>query len=253
MYEELSGESGRTKSRYVTHGQIVSLLGRRIVLGEYPAGSIMPREEDLVTELRIGRGVVREALRVLASKGLVESRSKRGTQVLPPDRWHMLDTEVLSWRSTAAIDMTLLSNVADLRAMIEPAACAHAATRALDAEVQLIESLAREMKLVEDDADTFIEVDMQFHRALFAAAHNDLLMQIGAAIEVGLLLSRKVTVSIGHGSRAEEHMDVAKAIAARSPSQARKAMNQLLKAGESDIAEILGRGWERGVSRPKSF
>jgi len=221
------------------------MLGRRIVLGEYPVGSIVPREEDLVAELLVGRGVIREAIRVLASKGLLESRSKRGTQVLPADHWHMLDPEVLSWRSTAEIDLQLLRNIADLRAMIEPAACAHAAVRAADAEVSLISSLAREMKLVEGDATTFIEVDMQFHRALFAAAHNDLLMQIGAAIEVGLRLSREVTVSMGHGSRAEEHMEIAAAIAARSPAQAQKAMSRLLAASQSDIAEVLGGGWSR--------
>ncbi|WP_164479190.1 FadR/GntR family transcriptional regulator [Nakamurella antarctica] len=233
-----------------THTQIVEMIGRRIVLGEYPVGSIVPREEDLVAELLVGRGVIREAIRVLASKGLLESRSKRGTQVLPSDQWHMLDPEVLSWRSTAEIDLKLLRDVADLRAMIEPAACAHAAVRAADSEVSLISALAREMKLVEGDAATFIEVDMQFHRALFAAAHNDLLMQIGAAIEVGLRLSREVTVSMGHGSRAEEHLEIANAIAARSAVQAQKAMSRLLIASQSDIESVLGRGWARDAGTP---
>lgn len=224
------------------HSDIVAYIGSKIVGGEYPVGGILPREEEFAAELAIGRSVVREAVRVLASKGLVEARPKRGTQVLPTDRWQMLDPDVLAWRRQGSGDR-FLRDLVDLRAMIEPAACALAAERATDTELELIAALAREMQHTWGDEPAFIEADMRFHRALLQAAHNDLLAQIGVAIETGLRISLEVTVSMGHGPRLGEHAEVAAAIAARAPAKARKAMSQLIELNALDIAAVLGEGW----------
>ncbi|TAM71155.1 MAG: FadR family transcriptional regulator [Microbacteriaceae bacterium] len=234
---EKSFDTARTKRN---HAAVVAEIGRDIVRGRYQVGDILPREEEFVQKLDVGRGVVREALRVLASKGLVEARPKRGTQVLSATNWQNLDPDILSWREGSTIDRGFLRDLTDLRAMIEPAACVYAAERATDTELQLIGSLARELTHASDNEPAFIEADMQFHRALLQATHNDLLIQVSAAIESGLRLSREVTVSMGHGRRIEEHMRVADAVGARSANKARRAMSALIELSVADIAAVLG-------------
>lgn len=225
------------------HSDVVAHIGAKIIGGEYAVGQILPREEEFVEELAIGRSVVREALRVLASKGLVEARPKRGTQVLPKDSWQLLDPDVLGWRAQRGNSGQFLRDLTDLRAMIEPAACRLAAERATNTELKLIAALGREMEHTEGDELAFIEADMRFHHALLQAAHNDLLVQIGVAIETGLRLSLEVTVSMGHGARVSEHAEVAAAIGARAPARARKAMSHLIELGAQDIAAVLGASW----------
>lgn len=225
------------------HTAVVAHIGNKIVGGEYAVGDILPREEEFVEQLAVGRSVVREALRVLASKGLVEARPKRGTQVLPTSNWQQLDPDVLAWRVKQGTTGRFLRDLIDIRAMIEPAACGHAAERATDTEIELIGALARELEHTEGDEVAFIEADMRFHKALLQAAHNDVLLQVGGAIEAGLRLSRDVTVSIGHSARVREHTDVAEAIAARSPARARRAMSHLIQFGAKDITAVLGKIW----------
>lgn len=225
------------------HSAVVAQIGQRIVGGEYAIGQILPREEEFVDELDVGRGVVREAIRVLASKGLVEARPKRGTQVLPTSRWQQLDPDILSWRISGDSGGHFLRDLMELRAMIEPAASAHAAARASDTDLSLISALARELKQSEGHEEHLIETDMRFHKALLKASHNDLLMQASAAIEASLRLSRDVTVSMGHFARVTEHTDVAAAIASRSPSRARRAMSQLIEMSSEDITSVLGPTW----------
>ena len=222
---------------------MVAQIGQRIVGGEYAIGQILPREKEFVDELEVGRGVVREAVRVLASKGLVEARPKRGTQVLPTSRWQQLDPDILGWRISGDSGGHFLRDLMELRAMIEPAASAHAAVRASDTDLSLISSLARELKQSEDHEEHLIETDMRFHKALLTASHNDLLMQASAAIEASLRLSREVTVSMGHFARVAKHADVADAIIARSPARARRAMSQLIEMSSADITSVLGSSW----------
>lgn len=240
MNDESTNRAGR---RPRAHSAIVSDIGRKIISGEYRVGEIIPGEEGLVKSLSVGRSVVREALRVLAAKGLVEPRQRRGTQVLPPHRWRNLDPDILEWRAIAGVDVAFLRDLVDLRRMIEPAACELAAERATDAELELIKSLSRELDLLEDSGDAFIEADLRFHAALLQAAHNDLLLQVGSAIEAGLRMSRAVTVSLGHLTRVHEHEDIAAAVAARKGAPARKAMTKLIDLNAEDIAGVLGELW----------
>ena len=235
----MSTETPPIPSR-LNHAAVVALIGRDIVNGKYAAGEILPFEEEFVEKLDVGRGVIREAIRVLAAKGLVETRPKRGTQVLPSSMWQLLDPEILFWRIGQDFDPKFLRDLTDLRSMIEPAACALAAERASDPELQLIAALTRELNYAKDDELAFIEVDLKFHRTIMQSTHNDILVQIGVAIESVLRLSVEVTVGIGHGRRIEEHEKVANAICNRQASKARNAMAELIGLNVLDIASILG-------------
>src|SRR5437762_13173507 len=83
--------SGRNR-----HGQVVHELGRRIVGGTCPPGEALPNEEELCRELGVSRTALRESVKVLAAKGLVESRPRIGTRVRASASWNLLDPDVLA-------------------------------------------------------------------------------------------------------------------------------------------------------------
>ena len=77
---------------------IVDEIGQRIIRGEYRAEEVLPTEDQLSTELRVSRGVLREAIKVLTQKGLIQTRPRVGTQILPRENWNLFDPDVLVWR-----------------------------------------------------------------------------------------------------------------------------------------------------------
>ena len=85
------------------HASVVQRIGRRIVTGELAPGEILPEQGELSRLLSVSRTVVREATRVLTAKGLVDSRPKRGTVVLPRSSWRILDPDVLTWQTEALL------------------------------------------------------------------------------------------------------------------------------------------------------
>ena len=92
------GGPGTTYSDRSVHGQVVHELGRRIIGGQYAPGSVLPNEDALSAEFNVSRTALREATKMLAAKGLVESRPKVGTRVRPAGDWNTLDADVLAWR-----------------------------------------------------------------------------------------------------------------------------------------------------------
>ncbi len=83
-------------------GRVVHTLGTRIAGGDLAPGEPLPTEEELVGELGVGRSSLREAMKVLGGKGLVESRTRAGTRVRPREAWHLMDPDVLGWRYQTA-------------------------------------------------------------------------------------------------------------------------------------------------------
>jgi DNA-binding FadR family transcriptional regulator len=79
------------------HARIVRDLGMRIVDGEFKPGDRLPGEAALLADYEVNRPVLREAVRVLVAKGLVQSRQRAGATVRPRSEWHLLDPDVLFW------------------------------------------------------------------------------------------------------------------------------------------------------------
>ena len=98
-----------TYPRRGLHGEVVHSIGLRIVSGDILPGEPLPPEDELVGDLSVSRTVVREAVRVLAEKGLVEARPKTGTRVRPRSDWNIGDPDVLSWRLETSRDTTSCS------------------------------------------------------------------------------------------------------------------------------------------------
>ncbi|MGH8432151.1 MAG: FadR/GntR family transcriptional regulator, partial [Solimonas sp.] len=84
------------------HGMVLNQIGQRILRGDLTPGDALPNADDWSAAEGVSRTVLREALKVLAGKGLVESRPKTGTRVRPRSHWNFLDPDVLAWRYATA-------------------------------------------------------------------------------------------------------------------------------------------------------
>jgi len=217
---------GATRKRSL-FAHVVNELGGRIVRGAFEPGGTLPTEDDLGRELGASRSVVREAVKSLAAKGLLESRTRTGTRVLPPSQWNMLDLDVLGWRYASMPPMQFFREIFEIRHMIEPQASALAAERATPADVAVIAQAYDDMVSAEDSSDMAIDADKRFHRGILAATHNDLVQQMGALIGVGLFVSFRIS-SQSYAVFLPQHRTVLDAIAAHDPAAARAAMDSLL-------------------------
>src|SRR5918997_449134 len=224
------------------HREVVHQLGL-LVLGDGTApGATLPDETALSARFGVSRTVVREAIKVLASKGLVETRPKVGTQVRPRRYWNLLDSDVLAWRYEAGPDEGFLEDISEVREIIEPPAAALAAERATPDEVAEILAWCDRMNdAAADDGDDYIDADMAFHTAILDACDNDLLAQLSDTITMALRLSRRLTVSVPGSSLAAmpAHWAVARAISDHEPRAAESAMRELLHVTAVDIEQVL--------------
>ena len=154
-------------------------VGVRILRGELEPGDSLADEWDE----EVSRTVVREAVKVLAAKGLIVSRPKTGTQVRDRRYWHMLDPDVLAWRLEAEPGDDFYVDVFETRRLIEPAVAALAATRASDDEIAELEAaFARWRSAAASDMEAYIEADVRFHEVILAGCHNELLTHLGSTL-----------------------------------------------------------------------
>ena len=207
----------------------VEVLGSRILCGDLKPGEILPNEAELGRELGASRTVVLESVKSLAAKGLLEPRTRTGTRVLEPIHWNLLDLDVLGWRYAAMPRGQFFRELFEIRRMIEPAAAALAAERATSTDFTALEQAYRAMEAVDSGSDAAIEADLRFHRAILAGSHNDLLLQMGGLIGVGLLASFRIS-SRSYDAGLPLHKRVLDAIRDRHPEQARENMAVLLSS-----------------------
>lgn len=214
--------------------QVVEEIGLRIIRGDYRPGDTLPVEDDLCRELSVSRGVLREAAKVLAQKGLILSRPKVGTQVLPRTRWHLFDADVLLWILTVEDRLAFLRNVTEVRCMIESEAARLAAERASDAEIATIQKCLSAMEaLFQDESeytyDRYLEADTAFHLSILDACHNELLSRIGHTMRSAVQTARRSdTREIGvQQDSLKFHQEMAMAIARHDPAAAASAARRM--------------------------
>lgn len=208
---------------------VVENLGARIVRGELGPGLPFPKEADLSVEFGASRSVIREAVKALAARGLLASQTRTGIRVLEPFNWNLLDAEVLNWRYSAMSSRQFHDELFEIRRMIEPAATRLAALRGTAREIAAIALAFDAMRRASPAERSRVEADLRFHHAILAASHNNLLLQMGNLIAVGL--------DIAHRTSPQSfvlflplHEAVHDAIARRDGGAAAMAMQHLLSA-----------------------
>ena len=216
------------------HGRVVEWLGLRIVSGEYEPGSQLPNESDLADGLGVSRGGVREAVKALAAKGLVEPRPRLGTRVLARSEWNLMDRDVIDWHGQIA-DPDFLQDLLNLRHMLEPEAARHAATNATADQVAALaaayDGMASNAPDLPRSEDAFVAADLAFHLTLLRASGNQLVEQLGRLLETGLHHALEVHSHLPGGVAATLplHKAVLAAVRNGKPNAANKAMRALLE------------------------
>jgi len=226
-------------SRRGLHGRVVHDIGLRIVGGELAPGTTLD-PEALGRTYDVSRTVVREAVKVLAAKGLLEARPKRGTTVRERAAWNHLDPDVVAWRFEVAPDRHLLRALHELRLIFEPAGARLAAERATERDIAAINEAVVAMRAHHGDVEAVTADDLRLHRAILVATQNELLPQFETLIEAGLRVRHRVVFSaVGDTRYLEAHARVAEAIARRDPPAAEAAMRDLILAGGADVERVL--------------
>ncbi|WND38780.1 FCD domain-containing protein [Streptomyces sp. BB1-1-1] len=220
------------------HGQVVHKLGARIVGGEIAEGEILDIGA-LGAELDVSLTVMREALKVLAGKGLTDARQKRGTFVRERTHWNLLDADVIRWRMETGDGGQLLRDLSDVRSIVEPAAAHRAALHRTAADLAALEAALEAMGRTRTDPTAAAEADVAFHRALLAATGNELLRRMDMLLEPGLReRDRMVHAHADADDPVPSHRAVLDAIRDRAPTRAESAMLDLLAKAAEDLDHL---------------
>jgi GntR family galactonate operon transcriptional repressor len=216
------------------HGQTVDAIARRVLGGELPEGATLDIEA-LQQELGVSLTALRESLKVLAAKGLVGARQKRGTFVRERSEWNLLDPDVLRWQFSAQADTKLLGSLDEVRGIIEPAAVRLAASRRTDDDLARLDEALEAMSGAHDSVSE-IESDLAFHRALLAATHNELLERMQSVLESALAARDQLVHGAGGTSDdpVPSHRAVLDAVRRQDAGAAEQAMRALLDKAASD-------------------
>jgi DNA-binding FadR family transcriptional regulator len=228
------------------HGAVVHEIGVRIVNGDLQPGETLP-DNGFLIDADVSRTVVRETIKVLAAKGLVESRPKVGTRVRPRRDWNLLDPDVLAWQIEAGPDAGFLEQALELRRMIEPAAVRLAAERASESQIATLYEAYEEMLAAGDDLDAFMAPDLRFHSLLLEACGNELLEHMS---EIFTAVLRTVFAYSSSSSRsypraARRHRAIVKAIEARDPDAAEQAVLRLIDDTQRNLTSALRKSSRR--------
>lgn len=206
---------------------VTAELVSRIVRGDHPSGTSLPPEPALCEAFSVSRTVIREAVKVLQEKGLVQVRQGAGTQVTPPSAWNVLDELVLG--AVVAEDETLavLDDLVVTRRLLESDMAQATARTADEATVTALRDLVELMDRLTGDPDAYREQDRLFHDRIMRASGNRIARGVVRALESQVINTARYT---GRSDRAlcaasnEGHRRVCERIAAHDPAGAAEAM-----------------------------
>jgi DNA-binding FadR family transcriptional regulator len=222
------------------HQAIAQKVGIAILSGEYAPGDGFGGEIEQSQELGISRTAYREALRILTAKGLLESRPKAGTHVTPRQRWNLLDPDVLEWMFSGRPDERFISDLFELRGVVEVAAAQFAAVRHdADDLARMDRGLAgmRRYGLATAEGQA---ADEDFHVALLAATRNEALASLATSVAAAVRWTTRFKQRNHRQPRdpLPEHHALRDAIASGRPGQARRAMKELLRLALADMSHV---------------
>ena len=222
-------------------GAVANNLGIAILSGRYAPGETLSGEIAFALELDVSRSAYREAIQVLTAKGLVESRPKAGTRVLPRHRWNLLDPDVLAWAFRGDPDPQLIRSLFELRLIIEPAAAGLAAARHDKADLDTMRDALNAMRRLTLATELGQQADRDFHGTILRATRNDAMIVLSASIGAAV----NWTTQYKQRARAlprdpiPGHTRVFDAIAAGDAAGASTAMETLIELALDDTRSAM--------------
>jgi len=216
-------------------------IGRRIVTGALSPGTTLPTLDLLAGEFSISRLSMREAIKLLAGKGLVSSTPRRGTVVRPRHEWSRLDPQVLNWQVGGEPTAAFVRDLFELRRMIEPEAAALASQRATREGLAEIGQAFALMAAADAQAPQSVRADVAFHQAILKATGNEFIAALAPTIDASLTLVFEVQRGAGRDLRnfIPGHEAVLVAIRRGDDAAARHAVHALLARSEADAMDGL--------------
>lgn len=236
--------AGRVPMRNL-HSLVLWQLGVAIVGGDYPEGSILPSDTELLARFSVSRTVLREALKTLAAKGMIEARARIGTRVLPRSRWNLFDSDVLAWHFETGPDVALLRSLAEIRIGVEVESAALAAERRSDQQAEALLAIAVGMGEAKTPEE-FARADLAFHRTVAEASGNPFMASVSALVELALTAAFTISSPIEDAAltaaAVKSHGRIARAIEAGDAEEARLAMKAVISEGFARASSRMAEG-----------
>ena len=228
----LGGKRGRP-----AHIELAQQLGVGIVTGRKPPGTVLPGEIELAEQMGVSRSVIRESLRMLSAKGLVESKPKAGTRVKERRDWNLLDPELLGWMFEGAPPtLSFVRSLFQLRLIVEPAAAELAAAKRSARQLSKMGHALEEMSTYRLSSEIGRAADQLFHATILEATDNELLVSLSASIGAAVHWTTFFKYR-GHRDARDpmpEHRALFEAIANSDASAARDATTILVEQAQID-------------------
>jgi DNA-binding FadR family transcriptional regulator len=223
------------------HQAVARQIGIAILSGEYSPGDSIPTEIEQTATLNVSRTPYREAIQILRAKGLLESRYKAGTHVTPRERWNLLDPDVLAWMFAGTPDETFITDLFELRGILEPAAAALAATRRSAEQLALMKGALADMARFGLATAEGQEADRLFHRVLLEASGNQALASLSGSVGAAVKWTTHFKQRVQQCPRdpLPEHEAVWTMIAEGDAAAASNAMQQLIRLALADTSAAL--------------
>src|SRR5271170_7320948 len=218
------------------HGSIARKLGISIVSGEYKPGDLLDGEISSSEQFAVSRTAYREAVRILAAKGLVDARPKVGTRINPKSKWNLLDPDVLVWTFESEPDLDVLNSLFELRNVVESAAAGLAATRRSAAHLKAMRAALEGMSKHTLATEAGRQADLDFHATLLDATDNPFIISltngVSAAISTTTMFKQRARPL--RRDPLPDHLKVLEAIAEKDPVKAQQAMSELILLARKD-------------------
>lgn len=217
-------------------GSVAQQFAVGILTGKYPEGYVFPGEVELAVQIGMSRSALREAFRILAAKGLVESRPKTGTRVCARRYWSLLDPDLLAWQFESEPKRKFLRDLFELRLLVEPGAAALAAKRRTAAQLATMRKSLAGMQRFGLEREEGRLADQQFHLTMLEASRNEAILAMASSI-----LSAIAWTTIYKQRKRKlprdpvpDHLALYKAIEAADPRAASQAMAELVRLALAD-------------------
>lgn len=218
-------------------------LGMGIIRGSFPQGQLLPSEAELMARYGISRTMLREIIKTLSAKGLVQARTRIGTIVQDRGRWNMFDSDVLAWHLQVGVNESFLRDLAEIRIALEPDAAALAATRRSEGDLAAMWQAHRRMAEPSISAENFAEADLAFHMAILTASGNAIMRSVGAIVQTALITAFNLSSPAGNSERLSEsvssHGRILTAIEAGDAKGAHAMMEHVIRVGFERMAQSL--------------
>jgi len=218
---------------------VINELGQKIIMGKLEVGDKLPIEPELAASMKVGRNILREAIKILADKGLLSTGPRRGTIVQSRNEWNLLDPDVLNWIiSTSKSSSKFLADLNELRLLLEPSVVELATRRANEEQRSKIQQAMDQMEGTNGIPDQGIEAEIAYHSAIYDATNNEILSKLkfitSTLIKANFKLLKGETPT-----NLAIHRKLSDAIVSKKATEAHKAMKELLIKNKKDLKRIL--------------